>query len=356
MRTFNLEFGKTITPRLDGKWAIKGLLPAKGLVVIYGPPGCGKSFLALNIGLSISSGKSFAGKKSTQAGVIYVAAEAGEGFKNRIYAGTQFGEFEKADEFALITTAPNLGSQTGDARQLIDEIARQCSLADIIPGVVVIDTLARVTIGGDENSARDMGGFVANVDLIAHELNTLVIIVHHSGKNTDLGMRGSSALNGAADTVIAVRNEDDHKRFLVEKQKDGEDNYSSTFRLKTVVIGSDRDGDTVTSCIVSNLSPLTKMVSRKGNEKKALKSAKLWMDTFQKTYQEKSEIMSMSDYSLGIAVIKIEDLKRAYYKRRPGDSVDTIRKAFDRGLTHAIENRFVESHRYNDEMVLSLVC
>ena len=77
------------------------------------------------------------------------------------------------------------------------------------------------------------------------------MIVHHSGKDVDRGMRGSSALQGAADTVIQCRKDGDRHRAVVEKQKDGQDNIPLPFVLEPVSLGEDDDGEPIATCVVA---------------------------------------------------------------------------------------------------------
>jgi len=69
------------------------------------------------------------------------------------------------------------------------------------PGLIVVDTLARVALGADENSASDMGRVVAGFDMLKRETGATVLALHHSRKDGG-AERGSSALRGAADVMI----------------------------------------------------------------------------------------------------------------------------------------------------------
>jgi len=93
----------------------------------------------------------------------------------------------------------------------------------------VLDTLARSIPGADENSARDLGFFIANADAIARELEVVVIVVHHAGKSVERGMRGSSALHGAADAEWEVSAGDAGRLVKVVKMKDGADDLAVGF-------------------------------------------------------------------------------------------------------------------------------
>lgn len=247
---FVLEPLASIEPALTGAWLIKGLLPSHGLAAVYGPPGCGKSFVTLDAMLHVAAGLEWAGRKVKQTGVVYIAAEGGVGFRKRVVAARNTRHIPKHVPFALITSAPNLGTEQSDAPALIEAIKTQSATLGFVPGVVVLDTLARTIPGADENSSRDIGLFVRNADIIARDLGCLVLVVHHSGKTAERGMRGSSALHGATDAEWEISSDEGEKTIRVAKQKDGEDGLSWMFRLDGLEVGTDEDGEPITTCVV----------------------------------------------------------------------------------------------------------
>ena len=123
------------------------------------------------------------------------------------------------------------------------------------PEIVVIDTLARSMGGRDENSSRDMGQVVASCDLIRNRTGAHVMLVHHEGKDGDRGARGSTVLRGAADTEIHVTAKDGVVTATCTKQKDGRDRHSIRFRLTEVTVGTEINGDPITSAILEPLAP-----------------------------------------------------------------------------------------------------
>ncbi|MDK6586615.1 AAA family ATPase, partial [Escherichia coli] len=69
---------------------------------------------------------------------------------------------------------------------------------------MVVDTFSR-TFVGNENSTEDAMKFHNAVDVLAQRYSCAVVVVHHSGKDEARGMRGSSAMYAAADTVIICK-------------------------------------------------------------------------------------------------------------------------------------------------------
>ena len=137
----------------------------------------------------------------------------------------------------------DLCSNSDDAAALIEAISHLGEFE-----LIVIDTLSRAMAGGNENSPDDMGAFIKNCDTIREETGAHVLIVHHSGKNQEMGARGHSALKAAVDTEIEIKNKDEVITAKVTKQRDGKTNQEFHFALKVMDLGEDEDGDKITSC------------------------------------------------------------------------------------------------------------
>ena len=128
--------------------------------------------------------------------------------------------------------------------------------------IVVIDTLAQVSAGANENSAEDMGMVLKRCQNIQKETGALVLLIHHSGKDDSKGARGWSGLRAAMDTVIKISSKASHKIAAIDKQKDGDDSFKVNFHLKQFELGFDEDNEPITSCVVelesSSFSPIEK--------------------------------------------------------------------------------------------------
>lgn len=137
--------------------------------------------------------------------VIYIAAEGGAGILNRIEAirrnrpdlMTSAGD----GNFILLPTALDLLGET-DAQALLDAIREDG--ADEKPDLIVIDTLAMTFSGGDESTSQDMGKFLNSCTKLRAATGAHVMVIHHSGKDTSEGARGSNSLRAATDTEIEL--------------------------------------------------------------------------------------------------------------------------------------------------------
>lgn len=158
--------------------------------VLAGPSGGGKSFVALDIAGKIASVKN--------QSVVYIAGEGLSGYAGRWESWKLYNKTESANLYFY--TEPVQMMQSNEVATFINNIAKHD------PALIVIDTLARSAIGLEENSARDMGLFVGAIDTLKNQLQSAVLVVHHTGK--DGKIRGSSALYAAADSVLSLTSSD----------------------------------------------------------------------------------------------------------------------------------------------------
>lgn len=222
----------------------KPLLARGELSVWWGAPKVGKSFLAGFVAWCIAQGNDFAGfKVKRRRRVLYIAAEGEGGFNGRVQA-LRREHGDPGDFFRFIAQPVSIGPPGGDLSDLI-AAAREMR-ADLI----VVDTLARTFGAGDENTAQDMGRFVANLDRLRDETGAHVLVIHH-GRKDGGDLRGSGALAGAADLIVRVDKGTgaDPGVATIEAAKDDADGRSFGFRLHRVSLGADDDGDPRWTCV-----------------------------------------------------------------------------------------------------------
>jgi AAA domain-containing protein len=144
--------------------------------------------------------------------VLYVAAEGLSGLPKRIKAWEERrGAATPQNAFWLPEAAPLLNDQ-GIA-------LLETYVAELRPRLIVLDTLARCMVGGDENSAKDVGRAVDNADRLRRASGATVLLIHHTTKDGG-SYRGSSALEGAVDVALEVTAEGDLVTITCTKAKD----------------------------------------------------------------------------------------------------------------------------------------
>ena len=221
------------------QFLVDSLFTRHGFSVMYGPPGCGKTFLALDIALCVASGRDFHDMSVKQGAVLYIAGEGVGGIGKRVKAWLEnrgTGVTEKELPFYVLPTAVDFTSPADVEKlkatiQLLEERAGGFSL-------IVVDTVARALLGADENSATDIGKFVKTCDVLKQSYNAALIGIHHSGKDGSRGMRGSSALLGAVDTSIQVKKSGAVLTVVTEKQKDAEPAEDLYFEMQSSEVGT----------------------------------------------------------------------------------------------------------------------
>jgi hypothetical protein len=123
--------------------------------------------------------------------------------------------------------------------------------ANFVNGLIVIDTLNQASPGVDENSVKEISQVLNHLKFIQRETNSLTLIVHHSGKDVNRGLRGSSSIRAALDTSIEVSSESyTQKEWRIEKSKDAADGKTYKYSLKEITLGQDKDQSPITSCVV----------------------------------------------------------------------------------------------------------
>ena len=206
---------------------IEGIIYRDSLVWLIGQPGNGKSFVSLDMAGSVGTGLTWHDWPVTQGPVLYLVAEGVTGVKARVRAWESAAGTKMTGVYFLPVAVQ--ATSDGDWRALV-ELA-----TELRPAFIVIDTQARVTVGMEENAARDMGLFVHRAEQLRFPTKACVMIVHHQGRNGD-HMRGSTALEGAATTIIKVTKDDDILTLSCSKQKDAP--AFEDFRLRMVPTGS----------------------------------------------------------------------------------------------------------------------
>lgn len=217
----------------DPEWIIDGVFARKSFGIIYGPPKRGKTFVALDMALSVSAGlDDWQGRPVRAGGVLYIAGEGVGGLKKRVKAWLNHHQVSSDIPFRILASTVNfmLPEQVTALLTAIDALGEQFSM-------VIVDTVARAMLGGDENAAKEMGLFVASCDIVKEHTGACVVGIHHSGKNSDNGMRGSSALLGAVDTVLKIDKEEETVTIVMEEQKDAEPLEDIVLTLQSVPVG-----------------------------------------------------------------------------------------------------------------------
>ena len=187
------------------RFAVKGLIPA-GLSILASPPKYGKSWLVLDLCLSVAAGKRFLGFSTNRSGCLYLALEDSERrLKTRmdklLYSrpapeGFYFATEAQALDNGLLDALEAFLAAHGDVR------------------LIVLDTYQRVRgaaqgrEGAYSADYRETGALKAFAD----RHNVALLLVHHLRKMRDDGdpfamISGTTGISGAADTMLVLSRE-----------------------------------------------------------------------------------------------------------------------------------------------------
>lgn len=233
------------------RWIIKGVLAQTQLAMIYGPPGSGKTFFAIDLALSIARGLDWNGKRTKQMRVGYVAAEDAGGIVARLLAYRKYHDVALGDALMVMPRRVNLFKQ-----EEVVAFGKETKRAGDF-GLLFVDTQAASIAGADENSSADMTVVHEHCKLLSEHTGALIMLIHHPGKNGL--MRGSSTAGAVLETIIRVERNGELREAHIEKSKAGIDGARFGFKLNVVHLGVDEDGDPITSCVVLPTMALTNL-------------------------------------------------------------------------------------------------
>ncbi len=256
---FHLRTAKELSNLPPVQWLIRGILPAEGVAAIYGPPGSGKSFFVLDMMGAVARGDTWCGHKTRQCTGTYIGLEGEAGITQRVQANVKWwGPLPVTLRF---TTDP-LNLMTA---QDIEDLAGEIDRIGGGNGIVCIDTLNRASPGAYENDSKDMGVIIEAAKTLQRKVGGLIILIHHTGKDAQRGLRGHSSLLAALDVAIEVGKSNGQFSWQIKKSKDGRDDHNGIFRLETVHLGVDEADEPITSCVIvmeEGVLPISKPFSQ----------------------------------------------------------------------------------------------
>ena len=233
-------------------WLINGVLEGRAITLLFGPPACGKSFVALSLAASIATHQPWMGQPVHGGGVIYINGEGRNGVARRLAAWSANTNTPLTHSPFFITEHPVNLTEHKSMMRFMDEATE---LEREPTRLIIVDTVARCFGNADENSTRAMNAFISNIDNLRHTFGCAVLLVHHSGHH-GLRARGSSALKAAVDAEYRIGREEmsGQLELVATKMKDAPLPDPMYFKLNQVQV---REG--ISSAI---LQPITNSVAQ----------------------------------------------------------------------------------------------
>lgn len=313
-------------------WLVDGLVPERSLVMPYGPPKQGKTFVILSMALHIAASMDWMGKAVQGGGVIYIAGEGLGGLGLRVKAMREHYQIRADIPFWIARRAINFGS--ADAVGHLLQVVRDTAQGKPIV-LVVVDTLARAAPGVEENSSKEMGVVVAACDRVRDELGCTVMPIHHTGKDDTKGLRGSSAIHGAVDASFKISTSGDRTKLEPMDQKDADPGPPMIFEMKEIMVGISRNSlvPVLADAEIDDGQP--KKHNLHGQEELALRALKTSLERF-------GEIITGSaNVPANVPVCKDETWREGYKNLKPDIEWQSARVTFRRVASKLIEKRIV---------------
>jgi hypothetical protein len=297
------------------EYRVKGLIPPRGITVVWSKPKCGKSFWTFDVAGHIALGWDYRGHRVQQGTVVYVCLEGQAGFPDRRDAFRQKHNLKQVPNFHFVRTALDL---VRDKDALIDKVR------DHYPDVIVIDTLSR-SLAGSESSDRDMTNYIRAAEDIGEALECAIIIVHHCGVD-DSRMRGHTSLPGALVAEIEIdRNDTDGViTATLRAAKDMREGIEIFSRLDEVELGLDQDGDKKTSCVVV---PVDAVEAAASKQKKTKRQEAASLRTFREAYHAVTQAEPETKLADGVTAWPLDRIKEEFERRHGSDEPDPEKRA-----------------------------
>jgi len=197
------------------EWIVDGLISAGSVNVWYGEPGCGKTWALFDLAVCVARGDHWLSMATQPGAVLIVDEESGRRRLSR-----RMGEVLRGHDAGPATPIMGVSLAAFDLGN-VDDLAeiRALIIRNNIK-MVIVDALADVMPGRDENAVKDTAPIFLSLRKIAEETQAAIIVIHHSNKGG--GYRGSSSIKGAIDLLLNIekKNDSNNMTFKTEKARD----------------------------------------------------------------------------------------------------------------------------------------
>jgi hypothetical protein len=236
------------------RWIMKGVLAHGETSNWFGPPGSLKSALMTDLAIHVASNQDWRGYRANErwCGVLYLALERGAQVKRRLSAYKQ--KRGVASELPIAVKSEIIDLMREDCVDLvIDAVDEVETHFNCCVGLIIVDTISKgiAAGGGDEDRAKDTNVMLANLRRVQEQTGVHIACVGHTGKDEAKGHRGSSAHMGDVDLMVQISG-DAVKTATVIKANDQEEGVLTTFKAEIISLGTDEDGDEITTALVSD--------------------------------------------------------------------------------------------------------
>lgn len=200
-------------PPID--WICENVLEAASVTVLVGDGGTGKTWAALDLAANVALGRAWMGRAVTGGPVLMVDEESG---RRRILR--RMGKVLRAVNGNASTPLHCVSLNRFDLRDAPSANQLAGLIIQLQARLVIIDALADIMPGADENAVRDVLPAMQALRQIAELTGAALVVIHHTNKSD--GYRGSTAIKGAVENLIKVKKDENRLTFTFEKARDAE--------------------------------------------------------------------------------------------------------------------------------------
>jgi hypothetical protein len=195
------------------RWLVEELWGASSVGVIGGAPKCAKTWLGLDMALSVATGTACLDKYAVpEPGpvLVYLAEDALPVVRERVAGMARHRGLDIAGVDIHVITAPVLRLDRGPDRTRLLETTKRLK-----PRLLLLDPLVRLH-GIDENNVGEVAELLAYFRSLQRQLDLSVLLVHHTRKNaaggasSGQGLRGSSDIHAFGDSNLYLRRAREH--------------------------------------------------------------------------------------------------------------------------------------------------
>jgi hypothetical protein len=189
------------------QWLIEGLWSDQAVGILGGEPKCCKSFLALDVAVSVASGAACLRRfpvRRTGKVLLFPAEDSLAVVRQRLEGISSAAQVSFQSLAVDVITAPSLRLDTPTDRQRLSD-----AVQNLRPILLILDPLIRLH-RVDENDATQIAGLLSYLRELQRQFHLAVLLVHHARKDSHASrpgqaLRGSSELHGWGDSNLYLR-------------------------------------------------------------------------------------------------------------------------------------------------------
>ncbi|MGO9835247.1 MAG: AAA family ATPase [Polyangiaceae bacterium] len=204
-------------PEPHRRWLVESLWTRAGVGIVGGAPKACKSWLGLDLALSVASNTPCLGRFAVHdpgPALLYMAEDGPADVKQRLLGLCRGRGLDLARVPLDVITSPSLRLDIDRDRLRVDRTLRRHR-----PRVLLLDPFVRLH-RVDENSAAEVSALLAFLREMQREHDVAIVVVHHARKSAagsaGQALRGSGDFHAWIDSALYVRRHSEHLTVAIE--------------------------------------------------------------------------------------------------------------------------------------------